>query len=302
MKSKVAIAKGVNPQQMAKDALEQSGVAELCRGKQVVIKMNLSGGPSDKRGAVVSQEVTRAVVEHLRPLCRSLALCDGGRPTAAEVKQLFEQKTWAAQLAREMEIELVNLYDGEFVSVPVAHPQAWKRWDIPKAIVDAEVVGSLAVMKVSAAALVTLATKNLFGVIPMEKKYRLHEWIHEIIVDLVQAVKPAFGIIDGYYGWEGGESILGGNAVQTNLVLAGTDLVALDAVGAAVMGFEPQEIAHLQLAHRLGLGTADLSEIEILGATLAEVRRPFARPPAEQLYISNPKRREAGIEAELARV
>jgi uncharacterized protein (DUF362 family) len=299
--SNVAIAKGADPSANVKSVLEQAGIGDVCRDKKVIIKMNLSGGPSDKPGAVISRETTQGLVEYLKPFCSSLMLADGGRGSAEETWELFREKTWAAELAEEMGIELVNLWEGHLEEVPIPQPKARNSWSIPNVLLDADIVASLAVMKVSAITTATLAMKNFFGVIPVVKKYRLHDWIDEIIVDLVQALKPGFGVIDGYYGWEAGESILGGHAIKSDVVLASTDLVALDTVGAAVMGYDPSLIEHIQLAAKVGLGTANLNEIEVRGTSLAEVQMNFPPPPSEHLFVPNAERKEKGIEAELAR-
>jgi hypothetical protein len=63
--------------------------------------------------------------------------------------------------------------------------------------------------------------------------------------------------------------------VKLGVVVAGTDAIAVDAVAAAVMGFEPRRIGFLALAHEAGLGVADLDAITILGDPIARVRRRF---------------------------
>ena len=60
-----------------------------------------------------------------------------------------------------------------------------------------------------------------------------------------------------------------------NLVIAGTDPVAVDAVGAAVMDIPPGNVKHLRLASEVGLGTSRLEEIEVLGESIENVKRKF---------------------------
>ncbi len=60
-----------------------------------------------------------------------------------------------------------------------------------------------------------------------------------------------------------------------NLVIAGTDSVAVDAVGAAAMGIRPESVEHLRLAQEIGLGISDLKRIEILGEPIDEVKKNF---------------------------
>jgi uncharacterized protein (DUF362 family) len=62
-----------------------------------------------------------------------------------------------------------------------------------------------------------------------------------------------------------------------NLVIAGTDPVAVDAVGAAVMAISPENVKHLRLAEESGLGTCHLERIQIVGEPVEKVRRKFKR-------------------------
>jgi uncharacterized protein (DUF362 family) len=62
-----------------------------------------------------------------------------------------------------------------------------------------------------------------------------------------------------------------------DLVIAGVDPVAVDAVGAAVMGIPVEEVKHLQYAEEKGLGTCRLDQIEIVGEPLDKVKRRFRR-------------------------
>jgi len=70
-----------------------------------------------------------------------------------------------------------------------------------------------------------------------------------------------------------------------NLVIAGTDPVAVDAVGATVMGIEPTEIKHLLLAEKKGLGTCNLEEITVLGEPIEKVKRKFRRSLSSRVLV-----------------
>jgi uncharacterized protein (DUF362 family) len=67
----------------------------------------------------------------------------------------------------------------------------------------------------------------------------------------------------------------GGIPVKMDLIIAGTDVVATDAIASRVMGFEPMEVAHIRKAFEKGLGNVD--DIEVLGSRLDDVKRVFKR-------------------------
>jgi uncharacterized protein (DUF362 family) len=87
--------------------------------------------------------------------------------------------------------------------------------------------------------------------------------------------------VDGIVAGEGHET--SGNPVEMNLVMAGTDPVAVDAVGAAVKGIPPSDVKHLVFAEKKGLGTCNLDEITVLGEPIESVRQKFQRSFSSRL-------------------
>ncbi|MBV8078305.1 MAG: DUF362 domain-containing protein [Planctomycetaceae bacterium] len=100
------------------------------------------------------------------------------------------------------------------------------------------------------------------------------EAMNRNLVALAQRARPHVGVVDGFVGMHR-EGPRYGTPIRLGTVIAGTDPVAVDAVAAAVMGFEPHQIGYLHYAHAAGLGVADLDAITILGDPIAAVRRRF---------------------------
>jgi uncharacterized protein (DUF362 family) len=126
---------------------------------------------------------------------------------------------------------------------------------------------------------VTLSIKNMMGVI--SPKGSMHTRLNKNIVDLASVVKPSIAVVDGIVAGEGHET--SGNPVEMNLVIAGTDPVAVDAVGAAVMSITPENVKHLRLAEEKGLGTCDLEQIEIIGESIESVKKKFRKSLSSKL-------------------
>jgi uncharacterized protein (DUF362 family) len=85
--------------------------------------------------------------------------------------------------------------------------------------------------------------------------------------------------VDGIVGMEG-DGPLFGSAVASGALIVGTDLLAVDAICARVMGFDPVQIDYLNFAAWAGVGAIDESKIELVGEPLAHLQRAYARPPA----------------------
>jgi len=73
-----------------------------------------------------------------------------------------------------------------------------------------------------------------------------------------------------------------GSPVRMDLVVAGSDIVAVDAVGSAIMGVDPEEVEYIRLAEERGLGIGTLEKIEVLGEPIARVQRKFDRSISEE--------------------
>jgi uncharacterized protein (DUF362 family) len=116
----------------------------------------------------------------------------------------------------------------------------------------------------------TGAMKNAFGGLLATRRHYTHTWIHETLVDLLAIQKEVhagmFAVMDGTTAGNGpGPRTM--VPVQKDIVLASGDQVAIDAVAAKLMGFDPLSIRYLALAHERGLGTADPRDIELVGHT-----------------------------------
>jgi uncharacterized protein (DUF362 family) len=114
----------------------------------------------------------------------------------------------------------------------------------------------------------TGAMKNAFGGLLTKYRHYTHSWIHETLVDLLaiqQEIHPGIlAIMDGTTTGNGpGPRLM--EPVVKNVILASTDQVAIDAVAAWLMGFEPLEIDYIRLAHERGLGVGDVRQIERMG-------------------------------------
>jgi hypothetical protein len=114
----------------------------------------------------------------------------------------------------------------------------------------------------------TGAMKNAFGGLLSTHRHYTHSWIHETLVDLLAIQKEIhtglFAIMDGTTCGNGpGPRTM--YPVVKDYMLAGADQVAIDAIAAKMMGFDPMTIDYIRLAHEDGLGVGRPEEIEVVG-------------------------------------
>jgi uncharacterized protein (DUF362 family) len=118
----------------------------------------------------------------------------------------------------------------------------------------------------------TGAVKNAFGGLLKEVRHYAHKYIHEVLVDLLSMQKElhpgTFSVMDGTVCGNGAGPRTMLPCVR-NIILASGDPVAIDAVAARIMGFDPLGIPYIRMAHDRGLGVGDVREIEIAGDDIA---------------------------------
>ena len=124
----------------------------------------------------------------------------------------------------------------------------------------------------------TGAMKNAFGGLLFEKRHWTHSVIHQTLVDLLAIQKEIhpgmFAVMDGTFAGDGPGPRCMLPHVK-NFILASGDMVAIDAVAAKMMGFDPLSIPFIRLAHEQGLGCGDVREIEVVGEDISNVNFHF---------------------------
>ena len=270
-KTKVAVVGGEDPRELVRKALELIEAEDLISpDDRVLIKPNYVAPRPPSTGVTTDPRVVEALIEFVK---------EGG------VGEVVVGDGWSGDTMRTFDVvgikpvverhgvRLIDLNRDERVLVRIPEPLALKEIHIARTVLESTCILNVPSLKVHHMAGVTLSMKNLMGaIIP---KDIMHDRLHEKIVDLARIIKPRLNIIDGIVGCERDE--VRGDPVRMGVITAGSDIVAVDAVGASVMGIDPRTIGHIALAERLGLGTAGLSEIEVLGTPIREVRRKFRR-------------------------
>ncbi len=136
---------------------------------------------------------------------------------------------------------------------------------------------SLPKLKTHSMATVTLGVKNQFGLIMQSDRIRDHNWnLHRKFADIFMLVRPHFTVIEGLHALNHGhyapEGLAGDCVEELGVFIGGEDTLAVDAVGADLLGIDPRQVEHLRLAAEEGLGCIDLEAIEVIGD-----RGPFRR-------------------------
>ena len=245
------------------------------------------------RGAAADLYVVRAVAAYLaRNRCgaritiaegadRWKPAAQGGGPVDgwnSTWEGAFSGLTYAgmvAELGRQYRTVRFDCVDLNFDDpVPAPAPRRQERsYFVPKTIRSCDKLIAVAPLRTDPRLGVALSLAGYLGAAPGSKygfPKRFEVPLEEAVADLYSFHPADYAVLGGSWGTEGG-----GASVHHNVIVAGGNAVAVDAAGAAIMGFDPAAIPHLRLAVRSGYGTADVDAIWTRGNTIEEARRPF---------------------------
>ena len=203
-------------------------------------------------------------------------------------KYVFDQLGYT-ELAKSLNIPLVNLHSGDLTDVKLATGLAFDKITLHKSLTEIDMLCSVPMMKTHVLATVTLGMKNLIGLYPGTVYYSVRSWLHDRaaekdspgiafeIIDMMQANKLGLTVIDGSMAMEG-NGPTDGQLIKMDVIIAGTNPLATDMIAANVMGFHPSEIPTFTWANKLGMQPSRINEIEIRGEKIENVKHNFIKP------------------------
>ena len=262
--SKVAVVdlQGENVQESFNQALKLiGGISDLNTAKRsVVVKV----GVFDHRGtAYTTVDVAGAIVNSFSKAPKIfVAESDNYRGTGSERlqiwKSLFSERVVPFNLSEDTNTKQVKIADEKIgLSHILFKPNVFVSTHILRVYEKGSVL------------------KNLLGLMPDRKKARFHKKLEATLLDAYEAVGGIdLAVLDGTHV-HGGVTP-SAKKIATNVVLVGRDAVAVEAVGASLVGMNPEKIPVIKEAVKRGLGEGDVSKIEIVGASLESIRERFA--------------------------
>ena len=252
--------------------------SSVVMGKRILIKPNLVEPSQEAPHINTHPNVVRAAVDVFRTLGASHVIVGEGAGHRRDGLMVLEE-SGLAEILYEDKIPFVDLNNSDVVKVQNKGGESrLKELYLPREIIEADIIVSVAKMKTHHWVGATLSMKNLFGIMPGcvygWPKNVLH-WagINESIIDINATVKPDFAIIDGIIGMEGDGPIMG-NPIQSNVIVMGKDPAAVDATSARIMDINPRKIDYLKMASSR-IGTIGESRIKQLGEPIKYVKKGF---------------------------
>jgi len=134
---------------------------------------------------------------------------------------------------------------------------------------EADKIINVPVLKNHGGARLTIAMKNLMGVVWNRRMYHYTD-LHQCIADFIRFRKPTLNVVDAWQVMmrNGPRGVSKADLVKKQMQLISPHIVAVDAAATKIFGMEPEEIPYLRIASQQKLGTIDLSQLNIKRITL----------------------------------
>jgi len=250
-------------------------------GAKVLLKPNMLISAAPARAVTTHPFLVGAVAE----ICREAGAATvtiGDSPALGSTLKVA-QKTGILQAAQQAAADIGRFTDSVRIKTPAEFMH--RSFTVAKEAVDADVIINLPKFKTHALMVLTLSTKNLYGLFVGKQKMRWHlqsgrdhAFFARLLVELAYTVKPSLSIIDAVEGMEGnGPS--SGTPRPLGFIGASEDMLSLDRVCTEIVGIPPDKNHCLRTARQMGF-TTDLDRIDLRGDSLDRFQIDDFKPAA----------------------
>jgi uncharacterized protein (DUF362 family) len=262
------------PAAATRRALEaMGGISRFVKkGQRVVIKPNMSFAKTPDFAATTHPLVVAAVARACSEAGAGEVLILDHTLQRAE---LCLERTGIREGCKNISgAHVLALQDRKFFQeIRVPQGKVLQRVEVLKDILDNAVLINVPVAKSHSATGVSLGLKGLMGLIWDRDSFHSQLNINEAIVDLATAIKPQLTVLDATRAMASGGPGGPGDVKKPNLIIAGTDPVAVDSYGVGIVpwygqSFKGRQVEHILIAHQRGLGKIDLEKLRIHKGTV----------------------------------
>ena len=250
---------GTEYKEMAKQLLEAANLAERIPSKdaRIGLKPNLVSPSEASWGATTHPQVVAGAIEYLQAHgFHNLVILEGSW-VGDRTGEAFEVCGYS-RLVQEYGVPFIDTQKDGWHTKDCAGMEL----EICDCVKQLDVLINLPVLKGHCQTKITCALKNMKGLIPNREKRHFHGMgLHKPIAHLNAGIHQDFILVDNICGDLDFED--GGNPVVMNRLIAAVDPVLCDAYVCRMLHYEPQEVPYIHMAEELGVGSADLSRLEI---------------------------------------
>ena len=256
-----------------RESIRLLGGLNIPKGASVVVKPNVCFWKNTDGMIITDPRLLRAVLEIVKERTDKILVVESDNNSGTAEKRL--KRSGIMDVIEESEVDFLNLSRDEFEE----HEVAGFKIRIPKTVLKAEYFINMPKIKTCNVAntVVSIAMKNMFGILGNRKKMVFHKKLLDILLYLNRIIRQDLIIVDGIIGMEGLGPVWG-KPVDLGLIVSGFNPVTVDAVCCRIMDINPYSVELLWRAYKTKMGEMDVEKIEILGERIESIKRRFSRP------------------------
>jgi uncharacterized protein (DUF362 family) len=253
---KVALAKNIDHTKALKSSLEAVGGIErfIRPGERITIKPNIGWDRAPEQAANTNPQLVAAMVQLCLAAGASKVIvtdisCNDPRRCffRSGIKEAAEKA--GATVILPAETDFIDIdFQGDLLTV----------WPVLKPFIETDRFINMPIVKQHSLTGCTIGMKNLYGILG-GRRNQLHQEIDRSIVDLVAFCRPTLTVIDATriltHGGPQGGSL--DDVITADTVICATDPVAADSRAAEFLGLRGEQVGHIVLAEKRGLGAAN---------------------------------------------
>jgi predicted dehydrogenase/uncharacterized protein (DUF362 family) len=269
-------------------SIEMLGGLNFKKDGLVVVKPNVCFPSNLENMVITDPRILEAVLHLAKKLTKNVLVVESDAISGTAEKRLTN--TGIMGVIRKCDAEFLNLSKDDIEE----HKVVGLTMAIPKTVLRADYLINLPKVKTHTSTVVSVAMKNMFGLIASRKKTQFHKHLPEVLTYLNRTIRQDLIIADGMVGMEGLGPVHG-RKVDLGLIISGRNPVSVDAACCHIAGFNPYGVEVLWKAHQQGMGEIDPQKLRFLGEDINNFKGKFSRPTLSKANITQAFKTEVRI-------
>ncbi len=256
--------KGGEPVEMFDKAIESLGGMKsfVKSGQKVLVKPNIGWDAVPERAADTNPSLVARVIEHcFNAGAKDVYVFDN---TCDQWNKCYKN-SGIEKAVKDAGGKIVpGNSESYYQEVEIKEGKKLKKAKVHELVLDSDVFINVPVLKSHSSTKLTIAMKNLMGVV-WDRRYWHRNDLHQCIADYTTFCKPDLNIVDAYNVMKtnGPRGVSVDDVVQLKSLVISKDIVAVDAAATKIFGLEPDDIPYITIADEMNIGTKDLSKLNI---------------------------------------
>ena len=254
-------------------SIDLLGGLNFKKNASVAIKPNVCYNKNVENMVITNPKVLEAVINIVKQRTKNIIVVESDSRSGTADERVT--KSGVMDVIEKCNVEFLNLSEDTFEE----HEVGGLTLQIPKTVSKADFLINVPKVKTCNIehTFITIAMKNMFGILANKNKPKLHSQLMEILVFLNRTIRQNLVIADGIVGMQGLGPIQG-TPVNLGLIISGLNPVTVDAVCCHIMGINPYAVEPLWKAYKMGVGEMNIERIEVLGESIENAKTKFNYP------------------------